>query len=390
MERLAIDGGTPVRKGKEKVPFHALELGAEEIEAAAAVIRSGNIVGNGPVAREFQKRIVQVTGSRHAFFTASATAAFHVGVLSADLTPGDEVILPSFGFVSVANVLVMSGARVVFADIEDQTLNLDLAAVEKAVTPKTRAVVPVHYAGQSCDMEALQDLAKKRRFEVWEDAAQSIGVSFKGRTLGSWGRFGFFSFHHTKNVSTGEGGALVTSDDALARRAEIVLEKGTDRSAFLRGEVDKYTWIDKGSSFVQSDILAGIGLAQLAKLDRVTARRREIATIYLDGLAGVAGVRLPQLRAGTEPNWHIFWVLVDPARRDRFLKALAAEGVAATSHFVPLHDSPFARRHLAPVRPLPVTERAAASIVRLPIHTRISDADARDVVAAVRKVAASL
>ncbi len=388
MERLAIDGGTPVRKGKEKIPFHALELGDEEVEAAARVIRSGNLVGNGPVTREFQKGIASVAGSRHAFFTASATAAFHVGVLSADLAPGDEVILPSFGFVSVANVLVMSGARVVFADIEEGTLNLDLAAVEKALTPKTRAVVPVHYGGQSCDMERLADLARKGRFEVWEDAAQSIGVSFRGRPLGSWGRFGFFSFHHTKNVSTGEGGALVTSDDALARRAEIAIEKGTDRSAFLRGEVDKYTWIDRGSSFVQSDVLAGIGLAQLAKLDRVTARRRQIAAIYRDGLAGLPVVRLPESRAGTEPNWHIFWFLVDPARRDRWLKALAAEGVSAMSHFVPLHDSPYARKNLAPVRPLPVTERAAASIVRLPIHTRITDDDARDVVAAVRKVAA--
>ncbi len=388
MERLAIDGGTPVRK--QKIPFHALDLGPEEAEAAARVIRSGNLIGNGPVTREFQERIAGIAGVRHAFFTASATAAFHVGILSADLAPGDEVILPSFAFVSIANVLVLAGARVLFADIENRTLNLDPASVEKALTSKTRAVVPVHYGGQSCDLEALVDLARKRRFEIWEDAAQSIGASFRGRALGSWGRFGFLSFHHTKNVSTGEGGALVTSDDQLARRAEVVIEKGTDRSAFLRGEVDKYTWIDRGSSFVQSDILAGVGLAQLDKLERVTARRRQIARIYLDGLAGVAGIRLPELRDGMLPNWHIFWILVDPERRDWFLAALAAEGVSATSHFVPLHGSPFARRHLPPAPPLPVTERAAASLARLPIHAGLSDADVRDVIAAVRKVAAHL
>lgn len=388
MDRLAIDGGTPVRHGKERIPFHVLELGDEEVEAASRVIRSGNLVGNGPVTKEFQRRLAEVAGARHAFFTASATAAFHVGVLAADLAPGDEVILPSFGFVSIANVVLMSGARPVFADVEEGTLNLDLAAVEAALTHKTRAVVPVHYAGQSCDMEALTDLARRRRFEVWEDAAQSIGASFQGKPLGTWGRFGFLSFHHTKNVSTGEGGALLTSDDALARRAEIAVEKGTDRSAFLRGEVHKYTWVDKGSSFVQSDVLAAVGLAQLARLDAVTARRREVARTYREGLAGVPGIRLSELRAGCESNWHIFWFLVEPARRERFLKALAAEGVSASPHFVPLHDSPFARRHLGPVPLLPVTERAAAGIVRIPIHTRLSDADVRDVVAAVRKAAA--
>lgn len=388
MEKLAVDGGAPVRA--DPIPFHALDLGDEEASAAAAAIRAGHLVGNGVLSRRFQMAVAAAAGARHAAFTASATAAFHAGLLAADLPPGDEVILPSFAFVSVANVIALCGLRPRFVDIEEETFNLDLDAVARAATPRTRAVVPVHYGGQSCDMEALTALARRHGFDVYEDAAQAVGASFRGRPLGAWGRFGVYSFHATKNVSTGEGGALLTSDDALAARVEIVVEKGTNRSAFLRGEVDRYTWVDRGASFVQSDLLAAVGLVQLAKVPRLTARRREIAGIYLAGLTGLPGVRPPVVRAGCETNWHIFALRVPPERRDFVLRALAAEGVGASSHFVPLHSAPFARRQWGPPPDLPVTDRVAASIVRLPIHTRLSDADARDVVAAVRKVAAHL
>lgn len=386
MKRSAAAGRKPAAR---MIPFHALELGREEEEAAIAVLRSGNLVGDGPVSKELRREIAAAFGVPHAVFTTSCTAAFHVGVLASDLAPGDEVILPSFAFVSIANVLVLSGAKPVFVDIDPETFNLDLDQVERAITKRTRAIVPVHYAGQSCDMDRLLVIARKAKVEVWEDAAQAIGSRWKGKPLGSLGRFAVVSFHQTKSVTTGEGGALLTADEALLRRAEVVMEKGTNRADFLRGKVDKYVWIDVGSSFVQSDLLAAVGRAQLAKAGRITARRSEIAGAYLAGLRGVPGIRLPVVREGCEPNWHLFALLVAPERRAAFLRALAAEGVQATPHFVPLHDAPFARKRLGLRQSLPVTERVAASIVRLPIHTRLSDGDVESVVAAVRKAAAA-
>jgi len=314
-----------------------------------------------------------------------------LALLALGIGPGQEVICPSFTFVSTANAALRVGARPVFADIEDRTLGLDPNDVERRLTPRTAAILPVHYAGVAPDMQALLDIAKRRGLRVVEDAAQGIAASWRGRALGTLGDAGCLSFHETKNLSCGEGGALVVSDPELAKRAEIVREKGTNRAAFFRGEVDKYTWVAEGSSYVLSDVLAAILDAQLDKLAEIQSRRAAIVARYRAGLAGWAAercVELPAQLPEREPNHHIFFLLyADTARRDRALQALRADGVMATFHYVPLHSAPHGRR-ISAEQELPVTDRVAGTLLRLPLHPRLSDTDVDRVIEAVRQAGA--
>jgi dTDP-4-amino-4,6-dideoxygalactose transaminase len=343
--------------------------------------------GDGPFGRKVERRLAMWLGVPRVLLTTSCTHALELSLLTLGIGPGDEVICPSFTFVSTANAVLRVGARPVFAEIDEKTLGLSPEDVERRITPKTRALLPVHYAGIAPDMDELLEIASRHELRVIEDAAQGLGARYRGRALGGLGDAGCFSFHETKNLTCGEGGALALRDPELAARAEIIREKGTNRNAFLRGDVDKYTWVLEGSSYVLSDLLAAVLDAQLDKAPEIASRRRRIAESYRNGLSGWAaahGVGLMPQFPDREVNDHIFYLMFpDVGRRDRALAALKAEGVTASFHYVPLHTSPMgARLHTG--GPLPVTERVADGLLRLPLHPRMSPEDVERVVEAVR------
>ena len=369
------------------VRFHSPSYDEHELESVRAAL-SAHTAGDGPIGRRVEKRLAELTGASRVLLTTSCSHAMELALLALGIGPGHEVILPSFTFASSANAALRVGARPVFAEIDERTLGLDPEDVERRVTPRTAALMPVHYAGVAPDMAGLLGIAGRRALRVVEDAAQGIAARWRGRALGTLGDAGCLSFHETKNLSCGEGGALLVSDPGLAKRAEIAREKGTNRAAFFRGEVDKYTWVAEGSSYVLSDVLAALLDAQLDKLDAIQARRASVVARYRAGLSDWAareGVRLPAELPERDPNHHIFYLLYpDPARRDRALKALRAGGVMATFHYVPLHSAPQGRR-LGADHELPVTERVAATLLRLPLHARLADSDVDRVIEAVRR-----
>jgi dTDP-4-amino-4,6-dideoxygalactose transaminase len=349
----------------------------------------GPVGGNGPFGRKVEQRLKSLLGGRHhVLLTTSCTHAMELALLALGVKAGQEVICPSFTFVSTANAVLRVGARPVFADIEERTLGLDPEDVERRLTSHTAALMPVHYAGVAPAMEPLLAMARERHLRVIEDAAHGLAASYKGRPLGTLGDAGSFSFHETKNVTCGEGGALAVADPEVAKRAEVIREKGTNRSAFLRGEVDKYTWILEGSSYVLSDVLAALLDAQLDKLDEIQARRAHVVQRYRSELAewaGQVGVRLPLEEPDRGPSHHLFYLLFPDARsRDRTLATLRERGVMATFHYVPLHSSPYGRC-LGPQPELPVTERVAQTLLRLPLHPGLDDADIDRVIATTKQ-----
>ncbi len=372
------------------VRFHAPWYDERELEAVRVALQTHS-AGDGPIGRKVEGRLARMLGARRVLLTTSCTHALELALLALGIGPGQEVVCPSFTFVSSANAALRVGARPVFADIEKRTLGLNPSDVERRLTPRTAAILPVHYAGVAPDMEALFDIAKRRGLRVVEDAAQGIAASWRGRALGTLGDAGCLSFHETKNLSCGEGGALVISDPELAKRAEIAREKGTNRAAFFRGEVDRYTWVAEGSSYLLSDVLAAILDAQLDKLAEIQSRRAAIVARYRSGLAGWAAersVELPAELPEREPNHHIFFLIYpDAARRDRALQALRKGGVMATFHYVPLHSSPHGRK-IGAEQELPVTDRVAGTLMRLPLHPRLADADVDRVIDAVRQAGA--
>ena len=360
---------------------------AQEADRIARAL-AGRVAGNGPFCLKVEERLRGLLAGRRALLTTSCTHAMELALLALGVGPGDEVICPSFTFVSTANAVLRMGARPVFADIEDRTLGLDPADVERRISPRTVGILPVHYAGIAADMARLLDLARSRRLKVVEDAAHALAASFRGRPLGTLGDAGCFSFHETKNVTCGEGGAVTFADPAIAERAEVIREKGTNRSAFLRGEVDKYTWVAEGSSYVLSDVLAAMLDAQLDKLEEIQVRRARVAARYREELAAWAPAhqaRLPPIDPERRGNDHLFYMLLpDEETRDRCLAGLRARGVMAAFHYVPLHSSPYGRS-LGTTGELPVTDRVARTLVRLPIHPRLSEADVDRVVAALKE-----
>jgi dTDP-4-amino-4,6-dideoxygalactose transaminase len=386
-ERLALEGGRPVRT--ERLPLHKPWFDEREEAAVRSVLSATHVAGDGVHGRELERLLRESTGARGVLVVNSCTAALEMAVEIAGLGPGDEVILPSFTFVSTANAVMKAGARPVFADIEPVTFGLDPAAVTRHITPRTRAILAVHYAGMACDMAALNAIAQRHGLQVIEDAAHGVNATFRERALGACGAYGALSFHETKDLVCGEGGALLIRDDETRlRAAEILREKGTDRTAFLRGERDKYTWVGSGSSYVLSELLAAIAVVQFTKVPEISRRKTAHAERLLAGLAAYRGlVQLPVVPDDCRPNWHVFALLVDAAHRDWVLQALRAEGIGAAFHYVPLHSAPYARHApaIAPVE-LPVTDRVAASLVRLPISPAFTDADCDDVVAACVKV----
>lgn len=341
--------------------------------------------GDGPFTKRCQQFFETRYGFPKALLTTSCTDALELSALLLDIAPGDEVILPSFTFVSSANAFALRGAKLVFADSEPHTPNISVESIEALITPQTRAIVVVHYAGVACDMDPIMALAARHDIAVVEDAAQAVDSFYKGRPLGGIGVMSAFSFHETKNISSGEGGLFVANDPKFSQRAEILREKGTNRSSFFRGEVDKYGWVDVGSSFLPSDILAAYLAGQLERLDTIQSRRKAIWQDYRNRLDSVAGhgVTLPHIPDYATNNAHMFYMVCDNIdQRTQLIADLRERGILAPFHYLSLHSSPYFKdRH--DKRDIPNSDRYTECLMRLPLHLGLSDDDVAYVAEAV-------
>jgi dTDP-4-amino-4,6-dideoxygalactose transaminase len=373
-----------VTRREDFIPFNLPSTVGREIDYIVEAVAGGQLAGDGPFTARCQRWLEEWCGAYRVLLTHSCTAALEMAAMLCGAGEGDEVIMPSFTFVSTANAFVLRGARPVFVDIRPDTLNIDAELIEEAITPRTRAIVPVHYAGVGCDMEAIAGIGERHRLRIIEDAAQALGATWRGQSLGTIGDMGCWSFHETKNFISGEGGALVIRDPLLVERAEIIRQKGTDRTKFFRGEVDKYTWIDIGSSYVPSELTAAYLFAQLEKAEEILARRQAIFRRYREELAPLEAlgvVRLPVVPADCEPNGHLFYVITESeAVRDEVLGYLAASGVNAVFHYVPLHDSPAGRRFGRSSGTLTNTESISGRLLRLPCYVGLQDAQQQRVI----------
>jgi dTDP-4-amino-4,6-dideoxygalactose transaminase len=352
------------------IPFNRPHLTGREFAYIQQAVEAGQLAGNGKFTRRCHEWLERRLGSPRALLTHSCTAALEMAALLLDLQPGDEIVMPSFTFVSTANAFVLRGATPVFVDIRPDTLNVDESLIEAAITPRTRAIVAVHYAGVGCDMDAMCEIASRHNLVVIEDAAQALMASYKGRPLGSIGHLSALSFHETKNVISGEGGALVINDARFAERAEILWEKGTNRSKFFRGEVDKYTWIDLGSSFLPGELTAAFLWAQLEEAETITSSRSALWNSY--HAAGAAldalGVRRPIVPANCSHNAHLYYVLLpDDLPQAEVLADLNRRGVNAVFHYVPLHSAPAGLRFGRAHGSMHVTDRVSSRLIRLPL-----------------------
>lgn len=367
--------------------FNRPAVSGHEIEYMRQALEGGAISGDGPFTRRCHAALEQITGTRKALLTTSCTHALELAALLLDVQPGDEVICPAFTFVSTINAFVLRGARPVFVDIRGDTLNLDETLLERAITPRTRAIVVVHYAGVACEMDAILATAARRGVAVIEDNAHGLFGSYKGRPLGALGQLATLSFHETKNVTCGEGGALLINDERLVARAEILREKGTDRSRFFRGEIDRYTWVDVGSSYLPSDLLAAFLWAQLEARDAIQARRMTIWRTYADRLqswAAANGVRLPCVPAACTHPAHLFYLLMPSlAARTRFIAHLRAHEILSVFHYQPLHLSEMGQRFGGRAGQCPQTESVADRLVRLPLYYQLTVQDQDRVIEAV-------
>jgi dTDP-4-amino-4,6-dideoxygalactose transaminase len=374
-----------------RIPFNKPSFAGDEQRYIAEAIERGHISGDGYFTKRCQSVLEQVVGTPKAFLTTSCTHALEMCALLLDLGPEDEVIVPSFAFVTTVGAFVLRGARPVFADVRPDTLNLDERGLERLITPRTRAIVALHYAGIGCEMDAIGRIAAERGIAVVEDNAHGLFGRYRGRNLGTFGALATQSFHETKNLTCGEGGALLVNDRALIERAEIVREKGTDRSRFLRGRVDKYTWVDLGSSYLPSDILAAFLYAQIQARERIQERRRAIWETYRDGLAGWAersGVRLPCVPEHCEQAWHMFYLLL-PSEQARLglIQHLEERGILAVFHYLPLHLSKMGRGFGGKPGDCPVTEDISARLLRLPFFNALTEDEHGEVIAAVTSFA---
>ena len=358
------------------IPFNKPYLAGKELFYIAQSVLSGKISGDGIFSRRCSELMEKKFNAKKILLTTSCTSALEMAAILCEVGPGDEVILPSYTFVSTANAFFLRGAKLVFVDIEADTLNMDIEQVRKKVTEKSKVVVPVHYAGVGCDMHTLMQLAREKGIFIVEDAAQGVNARYKGSYLGTIGHLGAFSFHETKNFMCGEGGALVVNDESFLERAEIIREKGTNRSKFFRGETDKYTWVDIGSSFLPSDILAAFLYAQLELMDRITKRRKEIFRTYYEALSPLSlkgYLRLPFFPTEEESNYHLFYILLgNEDIRNGLIDHLKKAAILAVFHYLPLHLSPIGRSMGYSSGMLPVTESVSGRILRLPFYYEIT------------------
>lgn len=377
----------------EKIEFNRPYMTGKELHYIAEAKFGNMLAGDGPFTKRCHSWIEEQTGCRKALLTHSCTAALEMAALLLDIQPGDEVIMPSYTFVSTANAFVLRGGVPVFVDIREDTLNLDERLIEAAITPRTKAIVPVHYAGVACEMDTIMDIAKRHGLKVVEDAAQGVMASYKGRALGSIGNVGAFSFHETKNVISGEGGALLVNDSDLALRAEIIREKGTDRSRFFRGEVDKYTWQEVGSSFLPGELIAAFLWAQMEEARAITTQRLAIWDRYhvaLIPLEMKGLLRRPSIPESSEHNAHMYYVLLaSDISRDTVLKELKRNGIHAVFHYVPLHSSPAGKRYGREHCILDITNRQSERLIRLPMWLGLSPAHQERIVDVLTHAVAS-
>ncbi|HEY7140092.1 MAG TPA: dTDP-4-amino-4,6-dideoxygalactose transaminase [Methylomirabilota bacterium] len=374
-----------------RVPFNRPGLAGNELRYIRESVDSGRISGDGVFTEKCRRVLEELLGARRVLLTTSCTTALELAALLLDLGPGDEVIMPSFTFVSTANAVVLRGARPVFVDIRPDTLNMDERLLEGLVTPRTRAILPVHYAGVACEMDAILALARRHGLEVIEDNAHGLFGAYRGRPLGSLGGLAAQSFHETKNVSCGEGGALVINDERYVDRAEILREKGTNRSRMFRGLVDKYTWVDVGSSALPSDILAAFLYAQLEARAAIQASRRRIWECYareLPDWAGALGMGLPSVPAHREQPYHLFYlVAASLEQRTRLIAHLKQRGILAVFHYLPLHLSEMGQRLGGKPGDCPVTEDLSDRVLRLPFYKDLDEEEQAYVIESLRAFA---
>jgi dTDP-4-amino-4,6-dideoxygalactose transaminase len=370
-----------------RITFNKPSVVGSELTYVYQAIAGGHASSDGPFTRRAQAMLEKRFAAKRVLLTTSCTAALELAALLCELQPDDEVIVPSYTFVSTANAFVLRGARPVFVDIRPDTLNIDERLIEQAITPRTRAIFPIHYAGVACNMDAIMDIADRHGLLVVEDAAQGVFARYKDRWLGTIGHLGCYSFHETKNISCGEGGALVINDPAMEQRAEILREKGTNRTQFMRGQVDQYTWVDMGSSYGPSDLLAAFLVGQIENMDKLTRRRGEIFDRYAALLAPLVErglIRIPVVPPYCSSNYHLFYVLTaDIQERTALIAHLRAAGILAVFHYVPLHSSPFAQSLGVPQTHLPRTEELSARLLRLPMYFDLTDEEVEEVAGVV-------
>jgi len=358
------------------IPFHVPVYDDRDAAAVTAALNAGKLVGDGPNTERASALLRELLGVRHALMTTSCSSALELAMMVLAFKPGDEVVVPSFTFVSTTNAILRERARCVFAEIDPHTLTMDPQDLARRITSRTKAIVPIVYGGVSPDMDAIMELARARGIPVVEDAAQGICASYRGRPAGTTGNMGCYSFHETKNFSTGEGGAFVTNDETLARRAEIIREKGTNRKQFLLGLVDKYTWVDTGSSFLPPDTVGAMLITQLEKREWIQQRRKEIHERYNPAFADLARqgkLTLSTIPATVGSNYHIYYVVMqNEALRNKALSFFREHGVATTFHYLPLHLSPVGRAMGYHEGDFPVTESISGRLLRLPIYPALT------------------
>ncbi len=359
------------------IPFNKPYMTGRELWYIAQAHANGHLAGDGAFTKKCHAWLENRTGAEAALLTHSCTAALEIAALLIDIKPGDEIIMPSYTFVSTANAFVLRGGVPVFVDIRADTLNINELLIEKAITSRTKAIVPVHYAGVPCEMDAIMDIAKRHNLFVIEDAAQGIMSTYKGQALGSIGHFGCLSFHETKNIISGEGGALLINDASLALRAEIIREKGTNRSQFFRGQVDKYTWCDIGSSYLPGELIAAFLWAQMEAADEITAKRINIWNNYHNAFENLERsnlVRRPIVPESSTHNAHMYYLLLeDLATRTRFIEFLKVKKISSVFHYVPLHSAPAGLKFGKFNEPLPITDAISAKLVRLPLWIGVEE-----------------
>lgn len=371
---------------RKHIDFNRPYLTGKETHYIYEAVNTGKISGNGAFTKKCQQFFEEKYGFKKSLLTTSCTDALEMAAILTDIQPGDEVILPSYTFVSTANAFVLRGAKLVFADSYTKEPNMDADKIEALITDKTKVIVPVHYAGVSCDMDKIMEVANQYNLFVVEDAAQGIDSFYKERPLGSIGHLSAFSFHETKNIISGEGGMLAINDDRFVERAEIIWEKGTNRSAFFRGEVDKYGWVDVGSSFLPSEVVSAFLYAQLENLDHIQNRRKEIWTMYQEGLSEVNGVcfNLPVIPDYATNNAHMFYIVCkNPEVRKELLTSLKSKGIHAVFHYLSLHKSPFYQdKHDG--RALEHSDKYTENLVRLPLFFDLTNDEVEFIITEIK------
>ncbi|MDZ4677839.1 MAG: dTDP-4-amino-4,6-dideoxygalactose transaminase [Oligoflexia bacterium] len=370
------------------IPFNKMSVVGNEEKYLLEALHSGKWCGRGPKTIALENLLKEICKVKYVFFVTSCTSALEISCLISNIGPGDEVIMPSFGFVSAANAVVLRGAKPIFADVELDSWNLSARTVAPLLTTKTKAILTVHYAGSSAGIEDLRELCKQNKLFLIEDAAQSLGAKRSGKFIGPTPWTTCFSLHETKNISSGEGGLLMTDSEEIASKVEIQIEKGTNRQKFFRGEIDKYTWVDRGSSYIASDLLAAVALGQVEKLKEITSKRKSFYERYKNGLAEFEGkITWQKTTSDVETNGHVAAFTVDPQVRAKLISQLKEKGIGVTFHYVPLHDAPFAKENgFSPTKDLPNTRLISEGLIRLPIYYSMTEHDVEHVLQTVRSV----